>query len=744
MAEDTAVLPGRVRRGYGLGSVATGAFGTVPGLLLLPYLTDRLGIAAGLAGLIVLLPKAWDVLLNPIAGRVSDRSTHPDGRRRPFLVRAGLTLAVLFALLFAGPTSPSALAAGWVAVLFLACASAYAFFQVPYVAMPAELTRDYGERTRLMTWRVAVLALTILVAGGLSPALRDALGPEWGYRAVGVFVSLLIVVGAVGAWWGTKGVPPVEHVAAGGSLAHQLRVVAGAPDFRALLLTFAVQALATGVMLAGVDYMARWVLGDPGAATILFVAFVGPALVVTPLWERVGRRTGKRPAFVVASLCLAVGAVLVWVTHDLGLAPVALALALVGVGYAGAQMFPMAMLPDAAAVDADRTGESRVGVATSGGTESLVLAVLAARNGSPHVERPQVVAPSTVHAAVHKAGHLLGVDVVIVPVDPTTFRADPMAMAAAVTDDTVLLVASAPSYAHGVVDPVEEVAAIAREHGIRCHVDACIGGWVLPFLDDAPPWTFAVVGVTSISVDLHKYAYTPKGVSLLLHRDPALRRGHVYASAAWPGYTMLNTTLQSTKSGGPLAAAWAVVHAIGLERYRELAGVARRATLDVAAAVEAIDGLQVVVAPDSTLLALEATSGCDVFTVADEMASRGWLVQPQMAFAGHPATVHLTLCAATAAHTDELVAALTQSVAAARESGPVVVDPDLVAAAGQIDPAGLDEATLDGLLAIAGLGGGDGPLQVPDRMAEVNALLDAVPAALREALLAAVLDRLTR
>ena len=240
--------------------------------------------------------------------------------------------------------------------------------------------------------------------------------------------------------------------------------------------------------------------------------------------------------------------------------------------------------------------ETMVGTLTSGGTESLVLAVLAARNGSPHVERPQVVAPSTVHAAVHKAGHLLGVDVVSVPVDSTTFRADPVAMAAAVTDDTVLLVASAPSYAHGVVDPVEEVAAIAREHGIRCHVDACIGGWVLPFLDDAPPWTFAVEGVTSISIDLHKYAYTPKGVSLLLHRDPALRRGHVYASAAWPGYTMLNTTLQSTKSGGPLAAAWAVVHAIGLERYRELAGVARRATLDVAAAVEAIDGLQVVVA----------------------------------------------------------------------------------------------------------------------------------------------------
>ena len=387
--------------------------------------------------------------------------------------------------------------------------------------------------------------------------------------------------------------------------------------------------------------------------------------------------------------------------------------------------------------------EGTAGVATSGGTESLVLAVLAARDANPQVVRPQVVVPASVHAGVHKAGHLLGVDVVAVPVDPT-LRADPTAMAAAVTEDTVLLVASAPSYAHGVVDPIEEVATIAAERGIRCHVDACIGGWVLPFLDAVVPWTFAVEGVTSISVDLHKYAYTPKGISLLLHRDPSLRRGHLFASAAWPGYTMLNTTLQSTKSGGPLAAAWAVAHAIGLDGYRELAGRARAATLEVAAAVEDIAGLDVLVRPDSTLLALNAGDGCDVFTVADEMAARGWLVQPQMSFDGLPATLHLTLCAATAAHTDELITALTESASAARRVGPVAVDPQLAAAARQIDPAGLDEATLDGLLGIAGLAADGGGLRVPERMAEVNALLDAAPAALREALLAAVLDRLTR
>ena len=270
------------RRGYGLGSVATGSFGTVPGLLLLPYLTDRLGVVPGVAGLIVFLPKAWDVLLNPIAGGISDRSTNPAGRRRPFLLRAGLTLAVAFVLLFSGPTSPRGLAAAWVVVVFLACATAYAFFQVPYVAMPAEMTDDYGERTRLMTWRVAILALAILVSGGLSPVIRNQLGPTWGYRGVGLFVGALIVAGTLGAWWGTRHTPMDTYGTAGAGLAEQLRIVAAARDFRILLAGFVLQALATGAMLAGVDYVARELLGGSGMSTVLFVCFVGPALLVTP------------------------------------------------------------------------------------------------------------------------------------------------------------------------------------------------------------------------------------------------------------------------------------------------------------------------------------------------------------------------------------------------------------------------------------------------------------------------------
>ena len=383
------------------------------------------------------------------------------------------------------------------------------------------------------------------------------------------------------------------------------------------------------------------------------------------------------------------------------------------------------------------------GSVTSGGTESILLAVLAARQGSPATADPSMVIPTSAHAAFHKAAEFLGVRAVLVDVDPDTLRADPAAMAAAIDDTTVLVVASAPSYAHGVVDPVPEIAALAVEHGIRCHVDACIGGWVLPHLD-APPWTFDVEGVTSISVDLHKYAYTPKGVSVLLHRTPALRRGHFFASAAWPGYTMLNSTMQSTRSGGPLAAAWAVTRRIGLEGYADLARQAREATLAVATAADGIAGIGVLTAPDATLVALVADGSCDVFTIADEMLERGWFVQPQMSFRAVPPTLHLTMSAATAPSVPELVVALRESVDAARAAGPVALDPGLAGLLGSIDPATLDDAGFAGLLAAAGLAGSDGTLALPRRMAPVNALLDACPTALREALLIGVLDRLSR
>ncbi|WP_426246061.1 pyridoxal phosphate-dependent decarboxylase family protein [Nocardioides sp. LHG3406-4] len=392
---------------------------------------------------------------------------------------------------------------------------------------------------------------------------------------------------------------------------------------------------------------------------------------------------------------------------------------------------------------------SAVGSVTSGGTESVLLAVQAARDSRPSVTAPSMVIPSTAHAAFHKAAHYFGVRAAVVPVG-ADFRADAAAMAAAIDESTVLVVASAPSYAHGVVDPVTEIAAAAAAAGVRCHVDACIGGWVLPYAArlgrPVPPWTFAVEGVTSISVDTHKYAYAPKGTSLLLHRTSSLRRAQFFASAAWPGYTMLNSTMQSTKSGGPLAGAWAVLRTIGDDGYLRLAREVFSAVDQLAAGVEAIPALRAVVPPDSTLLAVATDDTCDPFTVTDEMLARGWYVQPQLSYDGGPPTIHLSVSAATLARVDELLAAFRESVAAAQAVGPVAVDPAVVSFIDALDPTTLGDDDFDGLLATSGLVGesADGGLALPERMAPVNAMLDVAAPAMREALLVAFLDRLSR
>ena len=426
--------------------------------------------------------------------------------------------------------------------------------------------------------------------------------------------------------------------------------------------------------------------------------------------------------------------------------------------YAGSNGLDPTAFPSLLAMENDLVGfacdlldapQSAVGTVTSGGTESCMLAVQGARDSRPDLTRPNVVLPDTAHAAFRKGAHYFGVEVRTVPAGPD-FRADPAAMTAAMDDDTVLVVVSAPSYAHGVVDPVTEVAAAAAARGVRCHVDACIGGWVLPYAArlgrPVPAWTFAVEGVTSISVDTHKYAYAPKGTSVLLHRTSALRRPQYFASADWPGYTMINSTMQSTKSGGPLAGAWAVVQALGDEGYARLAAETFEAVDRIVAGVANLPALRLAATPASTLVALTTDATCDAFTVCDEMLTRGWYVQPQMSYAGAPPTVHLSVSAATLAHVEELLSALGDSVAAAVAAGPVVVDEGVVAFIAALDPATLSEEDFDGLLAASGLVGesADGGLALPTRMAEINAMLDLASPAMREALLIAFLDRLAR
>ncbi|QKW16331.1 aminotransferase class V-fold PLP-dependent enzyme [Verrucosispora sp. NA02020] len=387
-----------------------------------------------------------------------------------------------------------------------------------------------------------------------------------------------------------------------------------------------------------------------------------------------------------------------------------------------------------------------VGSVTSGGTESLILAVKAARDARPEITAPRIVVPASAHAAFAKAAHYLRVALDTVPVDPDTLRPSVADVAAAITQETVLVVCSAPSYAHGVVDPVAEIAETAAAAGVRCHVDACFGGWTLPYLRrlgaDLPAFDFAVTGVTSISVDLHKYAYAPKGVSVLLHRDAGLRAPQYFAYADWPGYTMVNPVISSTRSGGPIAAAYATLRHLGDDGYLELARRTREAVRVLADAVRGVDGLRLVAEPESTVVCFTATeSGPDLFVLVDELAARGWHTQPQLAYAGMPCSVHLTVTAAVAPTAAEFGADLAEAVAAAEAAGPVALPPDLLALAGALTPEALTADLVAGLAAGLGLGGGGG---LPDRMAPVNTLLDAAPPALRERLLVEFVSLLQR
>lgn len=289
--------------------------------------------------------------------------------------------------------------------------------------------------------------------------------------------------------------------------------------------------------------------------------------------------------------------------------------------------------------------DQAAGFMTSGGTESLLLSVEAARRRGRHergITSPNVVLPTSAHAAFEKACSYFGVESRRIPVR-SDWRADANAMADSVDENTVLLVASAPQYPQGVIDPVSAVASIGAERNISVHVDACMGGVVLPFLEAAghevPEWDFRVPGVTSISVDLHKYGYTSKGASVLVHRTKALRAHQTFVTENWLGGLYGSSGILGTKSGGPMASAWAVMSYLGHEGYLRLALSARRSALRLADAILTTPGLCLRASPDSTLVSFGADETLDVYAVADRLRSRGWYVDRQ----GPPPSLHCTV-----------------------------------------------------------------------------------------------------
>ncbi|HEY1960543.1 MAG TPA: aspartate aminotransferase family protein [Polyangiaceae bacterium] len=304
------------------------------------------------------------------------------------------------------------------------------------------------------------------------------------------------------------------------------------------------------------------------------------------------------------------------------------------------------------------------GAMTSGGTESILMAVKTARDWArekmPHVREPEMVVPESVHPAFEKAAHYFGLRVVHAPLD-ASFRVSVDAMRAAITENTILLVGSAPAYPHGVVDPIEEIAALAQARGILCHVDSCVGGFMLPFARKLgrkiPAFDFSVPGVTSMSADLHKYGWAAKGASVVLYRTRELRRHQFVVYTDWPGGLYGSPSAPGTRPGGPIAAAWAVMNYLGEEGYLRLAKTTLETTDAIVAAVRQIPELRVLGEPAMSVFSF-ASDVLDVYAVGDAMQERGFMLDRQQ----RPASLHMTITPAHAPHVDEIARALRESV----------------------------------------------------------------------------------
>ncbi len=380
-------------------------------------------------------------------------------------------------------------------------------------------------------------------------------------------------------------------------------------------------------------------------------------------------------------------------------------------------------------------GQDTVGSFTSGGTESILLAVKAARDWArftrPEIKTPEMILPITGHAAFHKAARYFDVKLVPADVDPRTFRADPEAVRRAVTGNTIMIVGSAPSYPHGVVDPIAELGKIALQHGLWLHCDACVGGVLIPYFRrlgaSIPPCDLSVPGVSSLSMDLHKYGYTPKGASVILYRNRDLRRFQLFACASWPGYTMVNSTVQSSKTVGPMAAAWAVVNHLGDEGYLEIARRSREATGKLVAGIEAIEGLRLMARPDLCMLSF-TSDAVSVFHIIDEMRRRNWYIQPQFAFGPSRENIHLSVGASNSRWVDDFLADLRVCTAKAARmpwGQYAAMAAEVLASPGTgADPVG----AFHRLMEAAGFREG----VMPERWAPVNEILNALPPALRE------------
>lgn len=394
-------------------------------------------------------------------------------------------------------------------------------------------------------------------------------------------------------------------------------------------------------------------------------------------------------------------------------------------------------------------GTAAVGNCTSGGTESVILTVKTARDRArhlfPHITNPEIIIPETAHPCFHKAGHYLNVKVKTTLVDRTTFKADVKAMEQAITDQTILIVGSAPSYTHGVIDNIEAIAVLAQANNILCHVDACVGGMFIPFakmLDyPMPPFDFSVAGVSSISCDLHKFGYVPKGCSTIIYRNKALRQYQLFSCSAWPGYTIVNPTVLSSKTGGPMAAAWSMFQFLGIEGYKHAVKACMDARDLVIEALKTIPELYLLGQPDISMLSFASNSTTiNVFELAERMKAKGWFIQAQLKSNVSDAGIHLSISHFNAPHMAGLMKDLKKVVKALKTDKETLnseqAKPDTAVIKNLL--ANFTPETLDNLEQLLGTD----DKGIPADFVVINNILNTLEPAQRDELLIAFINKM--
>lgn len=310
--------------------------------------------------------------------------------------------------------------------------------------------------------------------------------------------------------------------------------------------------------------------------------------------------------------------------------------------------------------------ESAVGNMTSGGTESILCAVRAALKHAAHRipagRKGNLVMPATAHPAFNKAADYFGLELRTVQCAEGGLLPDMAGVAAAVDDATVLIVGSAPAYPHGLIDPLREMSELATERNIWLHVDACVGGYLIPFIEQlgepVPPFDFRLIGVCSISLDLHKYGYAAKGSSVVMYRNAELRRGQYYVYSEWPGGLYASPTVSGTRPGGGIAAAWAVMRFLGREGYAEYARLTLDAARKIQNAVRTMDELAVTGNPLLPIFSIRSAGSTDIFRLGDALSAKGWHLDRQL----EPASLHLSVSLGNVPFVDEFIVDLRDAV----------------------------------------------------------------------------------